>query len=92
MSDFVSGFWSIYVGGQRLNRKTFRKAKVVARLLKIRDTVSEFANDLSDLDDREPPSGQSTLDAEATAALEGVRPTALMAPLAVLEASQLRLP
>jgi predicted PurR-regulated permease PerM len=62
-----------------------------ARLLKIRDTVSEFANDLSDQDDREPPNGQSTLDAEAAAALEGVRPTALLAPLAVLEASHLRL-
>ena len=42
------------------------------RLTKIRDAVSEFANDLSDQDDRPPPKVNSTTDAEATSAVESV--------------------
>jgi predicted PurR-regulated permease PerM len=42
------------------------------RLTKIRDAVSEFANDLSDQDDRPPPKVSSTTDAEATSAVESV--------------------
>jgi hypothetical protein len=42
------------------------------RLAKIRDAVSEFANDLSDQDDRPPPKVTSTTDAEATSAVESV--------------------
>jgi predicted PurR-regulated permease PerM len=41
-----------------------------ARLLKIRDTVIELANDLSDQSDHEPDPRQSTNDAEAVAAVE----------------------
>jgi predicted PurR-regulated permease PerM len=42
------------------------------RLTKIRDAVVEFANDLSDQDDRPPPKVNSTTDAEATSAVESV--------------------
>src|ERR1019366_3529121 len=38
------------------------------RLTKIREAVREFANDLSDQDDRPPPKVSSTTDAEATSA------------------------
>jgi hypothetical protein len=38
------------------------------RLIKIRDAVSEFANNISDQDDRPLPKVQSTTDAEATSA------------------------
>ena len=40
------------------------------RLTRIRDTVLEFANDLSDQDDHEPTGERSTADAEALAAVE----------------------
>jgi predicted PurR-regulated permease PerM len=43
------------------------------RLTKIRDAVSEFAGDLSDLDDRPPPKGNPTTDAEASSAVESVK-------------------
>jgi hypothetical protein len=42
------------------------------RLTKIRDAVSEFANNLSDQEDRVPPQVNSTTDAEATSAVESV--------------------
>lgn len=42
------------------------------RLTKIRDAVCEFANDLSDQDDRPPLKVSSTTDAEATSAVESV--------------------
>ena len=42
------------------------------RLTKVRDAVREFANDLSDEDDRPPPKVSSTTDAEATSAVESV--------------------
>jgi predicted PurR-regulated permease PerM len=42
------------------------------RLAKIRDAVSEFAGDLSDLDDRPPAKGNPTTDAEASSAVESV--------------------
>src|ERR1700755_1135281 len=40
------------------------------RLSKIRDSVSEFANNLSDQEDRSPEKGNSTTDAEASSAVE----------------------
>ena len=46
------------------------------RLAKIRDAVSEFVSDLSDQDDRPPPSGQLTTDAEASSAVESVSDSA----------------
>jgi predicted PurR-regulated permease PerM len=42
------------------------------RLIKIRDAVGEFANNLSDHEDRVPPQVNSTTDAEATSAVESV--------------------
>jgi hypothetical protein len=43
------------------------------RLIKIRDTVVEFASDLSDQGDQEPTGGVRTEDAEAEAAVESIR-------------------
>jgi predicted PurR-regulated permease PerM len=45
-----------------------------SRLIKIRDTVIEFAADLPDQADREPVGEGSTDDAEAAAAVEGIPP------------------
>jgi hypothetical protein len=42
------------------------------RLMKIRDAVNEFSNNLSDHEDRPPPKVRSTSDAEATSAVESV--------------------
>ncbi len=42
------------------------------RTNKIKDAVSEFVNNLSDHDDRQPPKSHSTIDAEATSAVESV--------------------
>ena len=49
-----------------------RGALDLERLTKIRETVREFANDLSDQDDRAPPKVTSTTDVEATSAVESV--------------------
>jgi predicted PurR-regulated permease PerM len=43
-----------------------------ARLTKIRDSISEFANNISELDDRPMPKVSSTTDAEVTSAVETV--------------------
>ena len=47
-----------------------RDALDQSRLIKIRDTVVEFVNDLSDQADIEPTGERSTVDAEAAAAVE----------------------
>jgi predicted PurR-regulated permease PerM len=54
------------------------------RLTKIRDAVAEFANDLSDRDDRPPPKVNSTTDPEATSAVESVAENAPYENLPVL--------
>jgi predicted PurR-regulated permease PerM len=59
------------------------------RLMKIRDAVSEFANDLSDQDDRPAPKVRSTTDAEATSALESVAEDAPYENLPVLSKDDL---
>lgn len=59
------------------------------RLTKIRDAVSEFANDLSDQDDRPPPKVNSTTDAEATSAVESVAEDAPYENLAILSKEDL---
>jgi hypothetical protein len=59
------------------------------RLTKIRDAVCEFANDLSDQDDRPPPKGSSTTDAEATSAVESVGEDAPYENLAILSKEEL---
>jgi hypothetical protein len=52
--------------------------------MKIRDAVGEFANNLSDQDDRPPPMVRSTTDAEATSAVESVAEDAPYENLPVL--------
>jgi predicted PurR-regulated permease PerM len=59
------------------------------RLTKIRDAVSEFANDLSDQDDRPPPKVNSTTDAEATSAVESVAEDAPYENLPILSKQDL---
>ena len=54
------------------------------RLTKIRDAVAEFANDLSDQDDRPPPKVRSTTDPEAASAVESVAENAPYENLPVL--------
>lgn len=59
------------------------------RATKIRDAVSEFANDLSDQDDRPPPKVRSTSDAEAASAVESVADDSPYENLPVLNKDEL---
>ena len=59
------------------------------RLTKIREAVREFANDLSDQDDRPPPKVSSTTDAEATSAVESVAEDAPYENLPILSKEEL---
>jgi hypothetical protein len=59
------------------------------RLIKIRDAVSEFANNLSDQDDRPLPKVRSTTDAEATSAVETVAEDAPYENLPILSKEDL---
>jgi predicted PurR-regulated permease PerM len=61
------------------------------RLTKIRDAVAEFANDLSDQDDRPPPKVNSTTDPEAASAVESVAQNAPYENLPVLSKTALPL-
>jgi predicted PurR-regulated permease PerM len=61
------------------------------RLIKIRDAVSEFTNNLSDREDRPPPKTNSTTDAEATSAVESVAIDAPYENLPVLNKEDLPL-
>jgi predicted PurR-regulated permease PerM len=61
-----------------------RDALGQARLIRIRDTVFEFVNDLSDQPDHEPTGERPTQDAEAEAAVEVVGADPAYADLAVL--------
>jgi hypothetical protein len=66
-----------------------RDALDPTRLLKIRDTVFEFADDLSDQEDHEPAPGQATADAEAAAAVDDVANNPVHADLPILQAADL---
>src|SRR6476469_2587698 len=59
------------------------------RLTKIRDAISEFANNLSDQEDRPPERGDSNSDAEATSAVETVAEDAPFENLPVLTTDDL---
>jgi hypothetical protein len=59
------------------------------RLTKIRDAVSEFANNLSDQEDRPSPKVTSTTDAEATSAVESVAEDAPYESLPILSKKDL---
>ena len=60
-----------------------------ARLIRIRDTVVEFAGDLSEQADREPADPLPTADAEAVAAIEGMPSNDGHDDIPVLEKSDL---
>jgi predicted PurR-regulated permease PerM len=66
-----------------------REALDQARLIKIRDTVFEFVDDLSDQPDREPTGEQATADAETVAAVEVVINDPAPADLPVLQKAEL---
>jgi hypothetical protein len=66
-----------------------RGALNLERLTKIKDSVSEFANNLSDVEDRPPPKVDSTTDAEATSAVETVAEDAPFENLPVLRKEDL---
>jgi predicted PurR-regulated permease PerM len=59
------------------------------RLTKIRDAVSEFASDVSDLDDRPPAKANLTTDAEASSAVESVAENAAHENLPILSKENL---
>jgi hypothetical protein len=63
----------------------------VSRLLRIRDTVLEFTEDLSDQTDHEPIDGQPTNDVEAAAAVEEVAAEPVFSDLSVLQAADIKL-
>ena len=60
-----------------------------ARLTKIRDAISEFANNISELDDRPTPKVNSTTDAEVTSAVETVAEDAPYENLPILSKEDL---
>jgi predicted PurR-regulated permease PerM len=66
-----------------------RGALDIERLTKIRDAVSEFANNLSDVEDRPPAKVNSTTDAEASSAVETVAEDAPFENLPVLRKEDL---
>ncbi|WP_247563273.1 AI-2E family transporter [Bradyrhizobium sp. 188] len=59
------------------------------RLTKIRDAVQEFANNISEQDERPPPKVGPTTDVEATSAIEGVAEDAPYESLRVLRKEDL---
>src|ERR1700726_115095 len=59
------------------------------RLTKIRDAISEFASDISDQDERPPPKADSTVDAEASSAVESVAENAEHENLPILRKEDL---
>jgi predicted PurR-regulated permease PerM len=59
------------------------------RLIRIRDTVLEFVNDLSDQNDREPTEDRPTADAEAAAAVEAAASETVYADLPILKREEL---
>ena len=59
------------------------------RLLKIRDAVNEFTNDLSDLDDRPQAKTNQTTDAEASSAVESISENAAHENLPILSKENL---
>src|SRR3984893_11686503 len=59
------------------------------RLTTIRDAVCEFANNISEQDDRPPPKVSSTTDAEATSAVESVAEDAPFENLPILRKEDL---
>ena len=67
-----------------------REVLDTSRLLRIRDTVVEFTDDLSNQTDLEPIGGQITNDVEAAAAVEEVAAEPVFSDLPVLQAADLK--
>jgi predicted PurR-regulated permease PerM len=66
-----------------------RNALDQARMVKIRDAVTEFASDLSTQDDSIPDVTSPTIDAEAAAAVETIHDTAVSSNLPVVQQADL---
>ena len=66
-----------------------RDALDQSRLVRIRDTVLEFANDLSDQNDQEPMGERPTTDAETAAAVEAAAAEPAYADLPILQTEEL---
>jgi predicted PurR-regulated permease PerM len=62
-----------------------------ARMIKIREAVTEFASDLSTQDDSVPEMASPTIDAEAAAAVETIHDTAISSNLPVVQQADLPL-
>jgi predicted PurR-regulated permease PerM len=62
-----------------------------ARMIKIREAVTEFASDLSTQDDSVPDVASPTIDAEAAAAVETIHDTAISSNLPVVQKADLAL-
>ena len=74
--------------GMQLAQSDFDRAALdQTRLARIRDTVVEFVDDLSDLDDGRPVGNERTVDAEAVDAVEAVSPASDRPDIAVLDAA-----
>ena len=67
-----------------------REVLDVSRLLKIKDTVVEFTDDLAEQTDHEPIDGQATNDVEAVAAVEQTATEPAYSDLPVLQAADLK--
>ena len=61
----------------------------IIRLVRIRDTVLDFANDLSDQNDQEPMGERPTTDAETAAAVEAAAAEPAYAELPILQTEEL---
>jgi predicted PurR-regulated permease PerM len=74
--------------GMQLAQSDFDRAALdQTRLARIRDTVVEFVDDLSDLDDGRPVGNERTVDAEAVDAVEAVAPASDRPDIPVLDAA-----
>ncbi|SEO19540.1 AI-2E family transporter [Bradyrhizobium sp. OK095] len=76
--------------GMQLAQSDFDRAALDrTRLARIRDTVVEFVDDLSDQDDGRPVGTERTVDAEAVDAVEAVAPASDRPDIPVLDAAAL---
>ena len=88
--SLTSYYDQVAMAGLRLAQADHeRGALTVERLDKIRDTISEFASDLSDQEPRPAPAPDATTDVEANAALDSTIEKVPMPGLPVLVAGQL---
>src|SRR6476469_8197113 len=83
--SLASYYDEVALKGLQLAQVDFDRAALdQTRLARIRDTVVEFVEDLSDQDDRPPTQGNLTTDAEASSAVESVAEDAVHENLPIL--------